>query len=425
MYKHLVIMILCASMCTNLSAQKKKISVIGSSTVAGKGATPDPNPINPDNPPDSCWASIVLRYYKSFGLLDTLVNLGRPGSTTFFGLPSGSTYPDGTPMVANLYNVTAALDPNRFDADLVIVSYASNDVDSQWSVHQTMANLRIIYKTVADAGKAAYVTTTQPRSTWDIGVPADNWAHQREERDSILLEFGSHALNFYDPIAAADGNHINALYFFDGIHVNNLGHRQLAQVVENANLLSEQPVTLPIILTGLTATWQQQQVALHWTASDQTGPSVFTIQRSGDGKTFDDLSQIEGFGAASPTDYSWTDEHPLTGKNYYRIKMSEPGVEHYSVTVAVLSTEKAWGIGKIYATGRGAPLSLEVRSPRNQTITVNIINAAGIRIASQVFTVGAPSTTVSVTVPGQAAGVYFLKVIGESGETDIKSYTVF
>ena len=386
------------------------------------GTTPYPNPRNHDIPPDSCWASIVLRYYKGFGLLDTLVNLGRPGTTTFFGLPAGSTYPDGTPMVANLYNVTAALDPNRFDADIVFISYASNDVDSQWSVHQTMANLRTMYQTVVNAGKIAYVTTTQPRSTWNIGVPADNWAHQREERDSILLQFGAHSLNFYDPIAAPDGNNINALYYYDGIHVNNAGHQVLANVVENANLLAERAIPLPIILSGLTATWQQQQVALRWTASDQTGPALFTIQRSANGASFNDLSQIQGFGAASPTAYSWTDEHPLPEKNYYRVKMSETADEHYSPIVSVISPVKTWGIGKIYTAGRGAPLMVELQTPLNQSITITVLNAAGVKVASQVFAIGAPSTTVSLPVTGQMAGVYFLKVSTGSGDTNVKSF---
>jgi lysophospholipase L1-like esterase len=418
MYKYLVIMILCAFACTIAYSQHKVVVCIGSSTTAGQGATPNPNPNNPDNPPDSCWASILSRYLRGLGLIDTLVNLGRSGTTTADGLPQPALYPDGSAVPPSTYNVTSAL--VRYSADVVIVNYPTNDAVLNYPLATTMANLRTIYNTVTGAGKICFITTSQPRNS----ATSDQQALLKVTRDSINNAFPFNVINFYNPIVAADSIHINPVYNYDNTHVNNLGHQQLFAAARDANVLSG-GVPLAIVLSNLTATPEAGGVVLRWTAGNQDGPVVYTVQRSGNGTVFEDLWQEEGNSAVSPTEYSWTDERPLTGKNYYRIKISEPGAEHYSMIVAALSAEKAWGIGKIYATGKGASLSVEVRSPRSQVVTLRIVNAAGIMIASRSFAVGAPSTTVSLSVPGQAAGVYFLKVISERGETDVKSYTAF
>jgi hypothetical protein len=424
MYKNLVLLACCALLCTTLPAQKKIIAVIGSSTVAGFGSTPNPNPNNPNNPPDSCWASIVLRYYKGFNLLDTLQNLGRPGTTTFFGLPAGSTYPNGDPMVANLYNVTAAIDPNRFNADIVIVSYASNDADSQWSVQQTMQNLHTIYNTVVAAGRKCFITTTQPRTTWDLGVPAVNRQKQKDERDMILADFGVHALDFYTPLVSATGDTINGAFRVDGIHVNNAGHRALAAVVEGADLLNENPNPLPLTLSDFTASYQSSAVVLNWVSSDQQGPASFTVQRSGDGVSFEDLERESAFGSASPVSHSWTDQNPLSGKGYYRIRWTDDGGDHYTQIVSVIAATKEWAIGKIYY-GQGSTLSFEVQTPRNQAVTVQIVNASGVTMVSRVFSIVAPSSTLSIAVPKPAPGLYFLKVVSASGESAVKSWNAF
>lgn len=427
MNKYLVLLAGCLLLHTFSYAQTKKytIAAIGSSTVAGEGATPNPNPINPDNPPDSGWASIVLRYYKSFGVLDTLYNMGRPGTTTFWGLPDGSTFPNGTAVPQNNYNVTYALRSDRDAADVVFISYASNDVDSLYTTAQTMAALRTEYNTVVNAGKIAFVTTTQPRTSWtNTRNPLVNEAQQREERDSILLEFGSHALNFYDPIASSDGNGINPLYNFDGTHVNNLGHEVLAHVVENANLLGELN-PLPLTLTGFTATTVPQGIRLNWTAADEEGPVTFSVQRSKDGSTFDDLWQENAEGSIPPTNYSWTDQSPLSGKSFYRLKASDAGGDHFSPIAALGGAIDSWGIGKIMTSAGASELMVEIFSPASQNSIVTITDAAGKRLRQQSVSLAAPSVTAPISLAGLANGEYFLHIVTDQGNVATKAFMKF
>ncbi|MBS1601872.1 MAG: SGNH/GDSL hydrolase family protein, partial [Bacteroidetes bacterium] len=259
--RQLLLMLCWIGLVGSSTAQHKIIVAIGSSTTAGQGATPNPNPTNPNDPPDSCWASILKRYYKNLGLIDTLINLGRSGTTTYDGMPTGTVRPDGTTVITQ-FNVTAAL--QVYHADIVTVNYPTNDVGFGYTSAQTLSNLQTIYNTVVSAGKICFITTTQPRTSFTT----EQKQLLKTERNMILDRFGHQALNFYNGIVAADSLNINPVYNYDGTHVNNAGHRVLFGVARDSNVVLSSP--LPIIMTAFTAVRQQQRVVLTWTGTGQT-----------------------------------------------------------------------------------------------------------------------------------------------------------
>ncbi|MEO6069944.1 MAG: T9SS type A sorting domain-containing protein, partial [Chitinophagaceae bacterium] len=80
---------------------------------------------------------------------------------------------------------------------------------------------------------------------------------------------------------------------------------------------------LPLRLLSFSATKTSAQVnRLDWNTSTETPHSVFTITRSDNGNSFYDLGKVPGKGANSG--YTYYDEQPLSGINYYRLKITEP-----------------------------------------------------------------------------------------------------
>ncbi|WP_431209491.1 SGNH/GDSL hydrolase family protein [Puia sp. P3] len=376
--RQLLVLLCWSCLATTATAQHKIIVAIGSSTTAGQGATPNPNPINPNDPPDSCWTSILKRYYKDLGLIDTLINLGRSGTTTYDGMPTGTVRPDGT-TVATQFNVTAAL--QVYHADIVTVNYPTNDVGSGYSPAQTLSNLQTIYNTVVNAGKICFITTTQPRTSFTT----DQKQLLKSERNMILDRFGHQALNFYNGIVAADSLNINPVYNYDGTHVNNAGHRVLFGVARDSNVVLTIP--LPITLIGFTAVRQQQKIVLNWTGMDQTGDPEFVIQRSADGTSFEDQVQIPATGSGVAQNYSWTDQTPLAGKSYYRIKVSENGLaDQYSAIVAVTNSPGNWTIGRLYQA-TASTRNIEIMSEKTTRLQLRIIDAGGRHFIQQSLTV--------------------------------------
>ncbi len=78
------------------------------------------------------------------------------------------------------------------------------------------------------------------------------------------------------------------------------------------------PVELVLFTASLTA---GQGVALHWVTASERNSQSFVIERSADGTTFSALRAVAAAGTTSArTTYDQTDEQPLFGTSYYRLR---------------------------------------------------------------------------------------------------------
>lgn len=393
-------------------AQSKKfvVAVIGSSTAQGVGA----------DPIDSSWVSRLKYYLKSLGEIDTIYNIALGGQTTYNGMPTGFVPPSGRPIPDTATNVTKAL---SYHPDVVLVSFPTNDAAADYTLTETMANLRTIYKKIRAAGKIAYIATSQPRSS----IAVSQQELLKRMRDSVVAEFPRHFLNFYNPIVASDSLSINPIYNFDGTHVNNAGHRQLYQVVRNANILSG-IIPLAMTLVDFTVQSEGQEVLLRWEVADQgTTPTEFVVQRSSDGTNFSDVWQEPTATADSDlSTLTWTDMSPLAGSNYYRLKYTPDGnATDYSQVVEVsLATEK-FGIGKLYTAGGASGLQVEIISPSSRTLSVSVVSSTGQVIYRQVTDLNPPSLMLSIPTAGWAPGEYFFRVVTDQGDMATRAFLKF
>lgn len=204
---------------SGLQAQLKKIAVIGSSTASGTGAQPET---------DSSWVRRLSYYYKyQQSVIDTLYNLALPGYDNYHGLPSSYTPAPGYSSPDPNRNVTKA---NSFSPDVVIVSFVSNNFNTAgYPTDSIMKAFQIIKDSVNKAGHLCFISTTQPRTSFDD----PSRARLRVLKDSILNRFGFYAINFYDSIVNNSDNSILTAYAspYDNIHLNNAGHAMLFRQV--------------------------------------------------------------------------------------------------------------------------------------------------------------------------------------------------
>jgi len=80
---------------------------------------------------------------------------------------------------------------------------------------------------------------------------------------------------------------------------------------------------LPVELSAFDGNWneKQQAVALQWRTESEQNNDVFIIERSRDGKRWQDLDQVKGRGTSfEPVDYRYADPTALPGLNYYRLR---------------------------------------------------------------------------------------------------------
>lgn len=78
-----------------------------------------------------------------------------------------------------------------------------------------------------------------------------------------------------------------------------------------------------------TAIPKNNKVFVNWTVVDTSGKCAYIVQRSVDGKNYDNICMKKGAPSpgSSPILFSFVDEKPITGNTYYRLKrIAESGV---------------------------------------------------------------------------------------------------
>lgn len=89
---------------------------------------------------------------------------------------------------------------------------------------------------------------------------------------------------------------------------------------------------LPVELTSFDAVPLRGQVVLDWSTATEKNNAWFAIERSADGYLFAEIGRIPGAGNSNTRlNYTFTDEHPLPGVNYYRLRqIDDDGLFSYS-----------------------------------------------------------------------------------------------
>lgn len=89
---------------------------------------------------------------------------------------------------------------------------------------------------------------------------------------------------------------------------------------------------LPITLLNFSGSKQQQSVVLNWQTANEINNNYFSLERSA-GSAFSEIAKVD---ASTKSSYSYTDNQPLNGKNYYRLKqVDKDGNFTYSQIVSV------------------------------------------------------------------------------------------
>jgi len=83
---------------------------------------------------------------------------------------------------------------------------------------------------------------------------------------------------------------------------------------------------LPIELSAFTLEQEKNMINLYWQTASEKNNQWFIVQRSSNGKDWENLLRIEGaVNSSSVKNYKAEDSHPLIGTSYYRLKQIDTG----------------------------------------------------------------------------------------------------
>ena len=183
--------------------------------------------------------------------------------------------------------------------------------------------------------------------------------------------------------------------------------QQQAVIVQN-----NQP--LPIVLVSFDAAKSGSSVKLNWLTSSEINAKGYDVERSGNGIDFTAITNVPAVGSSN---YSSIDASPLSGVNYYRLKMIDiDGKFKYSNVRTVLFDGSAvlFDIypnpvvtSKLYLhlqqnnyAGKAQAIITDIAGRSVQSININVVKG---------------NNQMPISVNGLSTGTYFVTIYDASG----------
>ncbi|GGM95319.1 hypothetical protein GCM10010967_30930 [Dyadobacter beijingensis] len=170
---------------------------------------------------------------------------------------------------------------------------------------------------------------------------------------------------------------------------------------------------LPVTLVSFQARKRENQAYLQWQTSSEFNSSHFNVERSRDGRLWEQLGYVQAQGGQSvKTDYSYTDALPMAGTNMYRLKM---------IDRAENGEEGSFAYSRIVTLDFGAEAPTLYPNPAVSTVHLKGIPAGDVRTASILDLWGTnlgtqPVRNGAMEVSGLKPGSYTVEIVRTNGE---------
>jgi hypothetical protein len=128
---------------------------------------------------------------------------------------------------------------------------------------------------------------------------------------------------------------------------------------------------LPVTLTSFTTSVGDHKIDLAWSTASEVNFDYFSLQKSPDGKLFNEIAQVKGHGTTNVShEYQFEDNFPLIGKNYYRLTSVDFDnfQETFKVIVQDYSGEKNFQVSPNPADGKTINLHFNFDSNQGQVV---------------------------------------------------------
>ncbi len=193
------------------------------------------------------------------------------------------------------------------------------------------------------------------------------------------------------------------------------GISSLSEITINSSNLTECPQfpVLPIELSKFEVLVEEESIRLEWTTESEINNSGFAIERSMDGKNFEEVAFVNGAGNSSQTEYyTYEDKGVKSGNTYYyRLRQIDyDGRSELSdlKSVEILGKRSAISVGPNPSSDF---VHLYVTTDKDEECSISLFNNQGELIKAQSYTMVPGENQKSLDVSSLPTGFYFLKAI--------------
>lgn len=169
-------------------------------------------------------------------------------------------------------------------------------------------------------------------------------------------------------------------------------------------------VTLPVELSSFNAKRTNKGIQLKWTTVSEKDNNYFEILRSSDGIAFENLSKVLGAGNSSAVkSYSFNDENPLSGTNYYQLNQVDYNGKSSKSKVIAIRSDLQQTQFKIIST-QNNNLVFSVYANENVNGKVLVSGLSGRTVLNTTVALKKGLNQYSVSMPSLSKGLYISKL---------------
>lgn len=175
----------------------------------------------------------------------------------------------------------------------------------------------------------------------------------------------------------------------------------------------------PIKLLFFNATLEDDHVLLKWATEEEEGFDHFEIERASSNLNFSAIAEVPGAGYNTTTyqEYSWMDENPLIGHNYYRLKAVDLDGSHEYFNVVFVATTGKKGFSVFPNPSNGRNIKYRINFDFTSGDRIILLNGMGKEIQSSPVSNIEDYLNLSESLK---PGVYFVRYSSSGFEQTVK-----
>ena len=175
---------------------------------------------------------------------------------------------------------------------------------------------------------------------------------------------------------------------------------------------------LPVCIEFFKGSKQGTNNLLDWKVTCTSQPSVqLSLERSADGRNFTAIDDQTATATRCLQGFNYTDNKPLAGFNYYRLKTTSPdGKIGYSTIVVLLNKEKGFELISLAPNPVKSTSILSLTTVKGGKIDISVSDITGKVISKQSVVVIAGNNPITMNFATLGAGTYIITAINAEGE---------
>jgi len=151
-------------------------------------------------------------------------------------------------------------------------------------------------------------------------------------------------------------------------------------------------------------------VNLLWTTDSENDNDYFTVERSMDGISWEEVEIIDGAGNSNSTiDYRAEDNSPYQGTSYYRLRQTDFQSESSFSNIETVTIQSNWNV-RVYPNPVSENLRCVINSSKSSKVAIEICDNLGRAVIQEEYGIQKGQNILNTTVSSLNNGCYYLRV---------------